>query len=85
MQHEWHWCGSGKIVDRYNKICQNRLKQLEQKPDDDVSRYVLSVLAIKNFPNLLWDQVPIHFERNFTKAEQRLIRDLKLLRQTNQI
>ena len=80
MQHEWHWCGSGKIVDRYNKICQNRLKQLEQNPDDNVSRYVLSVLKIKNFPHLLWDQEPIQFEQNFTKAEQKLITDLRTLR-----
>lgn len=85
MKNEWHWCGQGKIVDRYNRICQNRLKKLVLNPDDQISKYVLSVLAIKNFPNLLWDQVPIHFERNFTKAEQRLIHDLKLLRQTNQI
>lgn len=80
MQHEWHWCGSGQIVDRYNKICQKRLKQLAQNPNDDVSRYVLSVLKIKNFPHLLWDQEPIRFEQNFTKAEQKLIADLRALR-----
>lgn len=81
LKSQWHWCGEGKIVDRYRRICARRMALVNKNPDDHISKYVLSVLAIKNFPNLLWDQVPIHYEKNFTKAEQKLISDLRALRQ----